>query len=181
MASNQLNEAILNVVSGKGDLRDVARTAGCSLDELESETRLRFAQAVESRNSEDLELICLLRGLLNASLVPGTREQQIRTCEILCNQDWHILQEDIMRELQSFAAPSSVVPIQSAISLKPRLAHLTYDDYGSFYKKCLWALAAIGTEEAISAIASYVTSSDNALAEEAVYRLNRIQNQSQKG
>ena len=61
-----------------------------------------------------------------------------------------------------------------AIFLKPRLKYLDYDDYGSYYKKCFWALWAIGTPEAIAVIREFMTSEDAAAKEQALYRLSKI-------
>ncbi len=58
--------------------------------------------------------------------------------------------------------------------LKPALAYLDYDDYGSYYKKCLWALQAIGTPDAIAVIAECARADDPALRRQAEYRLARI-------
>jgi hypothetical protein len=48
--------------------------------------------------------------------------------------------------------PRSVMHIRDAISLKPKLEYLTYEDFGSYYKKCLCALRKIGTPEALQVI-----------------------------
>jgi hypothetical protein len=61
-----------------------------------------------------------------------------------------------------------------AVQLKPTPAYLDYVDYGAFYKKCLWVLQAIGTPEAIGAIANFAESSIPELKEQAIYRLSRI-------
>lgn len=82
--------------------------------------------------------------------------------------------EDIIRHLQDHPAPANVPYLKSAILLKPKLSYLEYDDYGAYYKKCLWALQAIGTEEAIAAIKECLSAQDDALRTQAAYRLERI-------
>lgn len=55
--------------------------------------------------------------------------------------------------------------------------HKEHEDiirYGSRYKKCLWALQAIGTPEAMDAIRECTQSSDPMLREEAAPRLARV-------
>jgi hypothetical protein len=52
---------------------------------------------------------------------------------------------------------------------------LAYDDYGSYYKKCFWALRDIGTPEAIAIIREYAASDIEAARKEAVYRLSKIE------
>ena len=76
--------------------------------------------------------------------------------------------------LQDCRDPSSVPILKKAILLKPRLEYLEYDDYGSYYKKCLWALQDIGTDEAILVIRDFANSEDSALKEHAEYRLSKI-------
>jgi len=91
----------------------------------------------------------------------------------LVTQPWHIKHEDIIGLLQRHRNPSSVPAIRAAIELKPTLDYLDYDDYGSYYKKCLWALSDIGTLEAITLIKECTASPDEALRNEAEYRLGK--------
>jgi hypothetical protein len=97
--------------------------------------------------------------------------------EILCklvldiNHNRH---EDIVGFLQHCQDPSSVPILKKAILLKPKLEYIEYDDYGSYYKKCLWALQDIGTDEAILVIRDCAKSADFALKEQAEYRLSKI-------
>jgi hypothetical protein len=94
-------------------------------------------------------------------------------CAMLVRSD-HREHEQILRELQHEPDPRFIPFVCDAVQLKPRLAYLDYDDYGAFYKKCLWVLQAIGTPEAIRAIANYAESSIPELKEQAIYRLSRI-------
>jgi hypothetical protein len=94
-------------------------------------------------------------------------------CARLIQAD-HRDHEDILRNLQAAADPYSIPFLRQAVLLKPSLAYLAYDDYGSYYKKCFWALRAIGTPEAIAVIREFITASDAAARQEAVYRLEQI-------
>jgi hypothetical protein len=85
--------------------------------------------------------------------------------------------EEIVRLLQDFPENDSVPYLAEAIRRKPRLGYLAYDDYGAYYKKCLWALRAIGTNEAIAHIMECARSDEEPLREEALYRLRRIAEQ----
>ncbi len=87
------------------------------------------------------------------------------------NHDEH---EEIVQRLQHYAQPESVEYLRRAIELKPSLSHLDWDDYGSFYKKVLWALQDIGTRESPTVIEQCAASEDEALREQAAYRLKRI-------
>ena len=93
---------------------------------------------------------------------------------MLLHEDWHISHEELIGRLQVLADPATIGAIKAAIQLKPKLYYLSYDDYGSYYKKCLWALQAIGTEEAVALIEECALSADEALRKQAVYRLSKI-------
>lgn len=86
----------------------------------------------------------------------------------------HEEHEEIIRYLQDHPDPASAPCLKNAIALKPALAYLDYDDYGAYYKKCLWALQAIGTAEAIAVIRECASADDEALRMQALYRLERI-------
>ena len=94
-------------------------------------------------------------------------------CERLL-QEGHEEHEDIVRFLQLTPDPYSIPFLRKAVLLKPQLSYLAYDDYGSYYKKCFWALKAIGTPEAIAVIKEFAGSDDQVLREQALYRLSKI-------
>ncbi len=58
--------------------------------------------------------------------------------------------------------------------MKPRLSYLDYDDYGAYYKKCFWALNAIGTDDAIAIIEEFASSKDSVIKREALYRMSKL-------
>ena len=97
----------------------------------------------------------------------------VEQCELLLRLD-HRQHEEIVGNLQASRDSYAIPFLRKAIELKPRLKHLEYDDYGSYYKKCLWALQAIGTKEAVEVIAECARSEDEVLREQAAYRLRRI-------
>lgn len=92
---------------------------------------------------------------------------------LLMNPD-HFQHAEIIRILQDVGSEQSISYLLEAIALKPALLYLGYDDYGAYYKKCLWALTAIGTEEAKVAISFFTRSPVPELREQAVYRLSRL-------
>ncbi|UMZ09511.1 hypothetical protein I9018_18420 [Pseudomonas sp. MPFS] len=94
-------------------------------------------------------------------------------CERLLETD-HMDHEEIIWSLQQAANPESIPFLRQAILLKPDLEYLDYDDYGSFYKKCLWALQAIGTPGAFAVIEECTHSVEDDLFEQAMYRMSRI-------
>ena len=94
-------------------------------------------------------------------------------CEKLLELN-HVEHEGIIRILQDRADPFAIPYLKNAIELKPQLEYLAYDDYGGYYKKCLWALQAIGTSEAIQLIQELTLSECRELSEQAKYRIYRI-------
>jgi len=109
-------------------------------------------------------------------LVTSTNNQTvIDECELLLKTDHHD-HEDLIRSIQLSEDAYAVPYLEKAVLLKPSLTYLDYDDYGAYYKKCFWALKAIGTTEAIQVIESFSKSTDSVINEQALYRLNKIRN-----
>lgn len=94
-------------------------------------------------------------------------------CELLLEVG-HCSHEDIISSLQDERDPYAVPYLREAILLKPRLEYLAYDDYGSYYKKCFWALRDMGTSEAIAVIEEFAESPDPIIRGQAAYRLSKI-------
>ncbi len=101
------------------------------------------------------------------------RQIVIEKCEQLLRTD-HREHEEIIRFLQDASDPYAVPFIKQAILLKPQLDYLAYDDYGSYYKKCFWALKAIGSRDAIELIKEFAESVDPIIKEQAQFRLSKI-------
>ena len=97
----------------------------------------------------------------------------IDECELLLKIDHHD-HEDLIRSIQLSEDAYAVPYLEKAVLLKPSLTYLDYDDYGAYYKKCFWALKAIGTTEAIKVIEAFSKSTDSVINEQALYRLNKI-------
>lgn len=104
----------------------------------------------------------------------STNDQDvIDECALLLRTD-HEDHEDYIRSLQLSKDPYAIPFLEKAVLLKPSLKYLDYDDYGSYYKKCFWALKDIGTPEAIAVIEKFSESSDAVIKEQAEYRLSKI-------
>jgi len=107
------------------------------------------------------------------------------TGEEIFQQKWkklldpsHMEHEEIIWFLQTNPNPLSVPYLRKAIELKPSLEYLDYDDYGAYYKRCLWALSAINTEESIVLIRECAESDIPELKDQAIHRLKRISEKS---
>ncbi|RYD20415.1 MAG: hypothetical protein EOP88_15190 [Verrucomicrobiaceae bacterium] len=93
-------------------------------------------------------------------------------CELVL-LEFHTRHEDIIGLLQKAADARAIPSLRQAVLLKPRLEYLDYDDYGSYYKKCFWALKAIGTPESIAVIREFTASEDPVIREQAAYRYSK--------
>jgi HEAT repeat protein len=127
---------------------------------------LRQARDARSAYDVDSSLDLLFRFQPTVDYVP-------LLCELLVD-DFHSRHEDIIGALQDAADTYSIPFLRQAILLKPQLAYLSYDNYGSYYKKCFWALKAIGSPEAIAVIREFTNSEDSVAREQAIYRLSKI-------
>jgi hypothetical protein len=94
--------------------------------------------------------------------------------EIFCKllqTGWHNKHEDIARILQGIKDPSTVDCLYNAAELE--FDYLDYDDTYQFARKCIWALADIGTSEAKAKLQQLAHSNNKFVAEYAQKRLNR--------
>ena len=90
-------------------------------------------------------------------------------CPVLQRQDSQREQRRHRRPLlDEIADPRSVPFLVEAMWWKP-----DWDEYLQLAKKCVWALARIGTPEAIEALRDAATVGSDILREEAQYELNR--------
>lgn len=128
---------------------------------------LQLEEARDNRDADGVEVG--LMPFFNSELGPVVP----LLCELLL-LDFHTRHEDIIGLLQKAADARSIPAVRQAVLLKPRLEYLNHDDYGSYYKKCFWALKAIGTPEAVAVIREFAKSEVPAAREQAIYRLSKI-------
>ncbi|MEB2185703.1 hypothetical protein VDS18_07280 [Xanthomonas campestris pv. campestris] len=147
---------------------------GIAREEVGAFTSALVARAITDKNGSDLNDAEMIRFKFALREPPQGYDSELDYWHNLLLQDWHQEHEELISDLQMKADPSSIPYLTAAIGLKPLLGYLAYDDYGAYYKKCLWALQAIGTDEAIEVIRSCTSSSDPALNNEASYRLSRL-------
>jgi hypothetical protein len=162
----QQQSALLDLCQKKISEAKFLSLYGITREQIPSEISASLKQALENQDSDLVEYTLMLNFSFDYPADVGLLNE-------LVAQPWHISHEDIIRLLQNHRSPSSVNAIRKAIELKPTLDYLDYDDYGSYYKKCLWALSDIGTLEAITLIKECTASPDEALRNEAEYRLGK--------
>ncbi|RZJ73210.1 hypothetical protein [Flavobacterium sp.] len=90
---------------------------------------------------------------------------------VLLVSDWHFRHEDIAHLLQTIASPKSVGFLLDATTLK--FGYLAYDDSHALARKCVWALADIGTGEAKAALTEISKNEDPKVAGYAQKRLDK--------
>ena len=161
-------EACLQFACGKISDDELFTAFGRDFSATPNDTVPLLQQACDDRNADDVEfaLGLFFRFQPTANYVP-------LLCELLV-ADFHTRHEDIIGALQDAADTCSIPFLRQAVLLKPQLEYLDYDDYGAYYKKCFWALRAIGTPDAIAVIREFTTSEDSAASEQALYRLSKI-------
>lgn len=133
---------------------------------------VRYIHDLVQRGDLDEAHLCLPREKPYAASLTTPQFMAIEREQLLLMT--HRDHEAIVRLLQDHPEAASVPYLRQAISLKPSLGYLDYDDYGAFYKKCLWALQEIATPEALAAIAEYARSDIEPLRNEALHRLKQI-------
>jgi len=93
----------------------------------------------------------------------------------LSEAEWHTRHEDVVSALQQIGNASSVAALE-------RVAHaqyeyLSYDDGFALARKCTWALADIGTNEARAALERLSQSQEALIAKYAHKRLTSWTNE----
>lgn len=171
--SPKQQETVVDFSLGKIDAREFFRTYGVGESEIYREIALRLEEAISQRDGDLFDYTLLLVAKFEER-IPASLQQTLVDAYIdLVVQDWHQKHEDIILTLQLARDPKSVTALTDAVRIKSKLSYLDYDDYGSYYKKCLWALHDIGTPEAIAAIRECSESDVPELRKEAQYRLSR--------
>ena len=165
------HNAILNLLAGRIGESEFCELYGVNAEHVADEV----AQLLElGRSTGFAEYVELAFVVASRFSVP---ESSLECVQSLVGATWHRSHEELIRLLQDWRNPGSVDALCIAIKLKPLFHYLEYDDYGAFYKKCLWALASIGTEDAFAAIKMHANSDIPALREQAAYRMGKLQRQ----
>lgn len=167
----ELAKAILTVSAGYRDQAEFCRTYDATPDMLAEASNTLLRQAIETANPAYLDNTLALAERFVWPKFPDSRLAVYRELLVL---DWHCLHEDMISYLQQHPAAENIPVLLRAIALKPRLGYLDYDDYGAYYKRCLWALQVIPDRGAYAAIQACTTADDPELRAAAHYRLSRI-------
>ncbi|WP_374950992.1 HEAT repeat domain-containing protein [Mucilaginibacter sp.] len=87
----------------------------------------------------------------------------------LLDQKWHILIEDIVEVLGKIKDPKTVNKLYEVAINVP-----DWDEMRGLAKKCMWALSAIGTPEAIKKLEQLQSMDDWIIKENATFQLEKV-------
>jgi len=120
-------------------------------------------EAVSEKNAE------LLEGALTVASLDGLNKRYTDIFCYLLKEKWHHSHEDLVMYLKDIKDPASVECVYNASFI-----YLDYDDGRSLQKKCIWALGAIDTPEAIQKLILLSQSEDPIVKENAVIQLKQM-------
>lgn len=89
----------------------------------------------------------------------------------LLDEKWHISEEDIVSILELIKDPKSINKLYEVAINVP-----DYDDMRALAKKCMWALSAINTPEAIQMLRLLQNVDDPIIKENATFQLEQVLN-----
>jgi hypothetical protein len=130
-----------------------------------SETLSLLKNNIEKRDS---------KGLSNTLAViynDGADHDYTSVLLSLLDEDWHTSEEDIIGILELIKDPKSINKLYDVAVNVP-----DYDDMRAVAKKCMWALSAINTPEAIEKLKLLQKSDDPIIKENATFQLAQLVN-----
>src|SRR5450756_1490554 len=125
----------------------------------------RLKQAADSKNANEIGQVML------EVFSVGVRPEFVPVLIDLLSQERHYKHEDIISAFQTLKDPRTVEVIYRASFI--RHDYLDYDDTFGLARKCTWALADIGTEEALAKL-RLLAKSENSMV--SGYAQKRIDN-----
>ena len=123
-----------------------------------------FEQAIKDKSSDEVEEVITL--CFSKSDIKNFEKYLIELIDL----DWHFCHEDIALLLQKFGSTNSVEKLFRSTTMK--FGYLDYNDSKVFARKCTWALADIGNNEAKNALAKLSQNQDREIAEYAKERID---------
>lgn len=134
---------------------------------------LRFKAETLSLLSENVKSLDA-KGLSNTLAViynDGADDDYTAILLSLLDESWHTSEEDIVGILELIKDPKSIDKLYDVAVHVP-----DYDDMRALSKKCMWALSAINTPEAINKLELLQKSSDPIIKENATFQLEQVVN-----
>jgi hypothetical protein len=146
-------------------LEDAIAVEGTTRRDLKEEAIVLLKNSPDALSADEIEAIFALSGDLAES------SEGVDILNLLISQSNHHKHEDIVRSLQKAHDPSSISALVGAIQAD--FDYLSWDEDKALARKCMWALAAIGTKEAWSEIGRFSQLGDPVVAAWAKEQLDR--------
>ena len=124
---------------------------------------MKLQLALKARNSDAVEVALYEE--------PQNDSRYIELLIELLPMDWHQSHENIARYLQ-ILKPTCAVPVLMEVATK-KFSYLKHDNSLALARKCVWALADIGTQEARNSLQVLSQCGDTEIEGFATKRLNK--------
>jgi hypothetical protein len=108
---------------------------------------------------------------LEGATEAGTEQEMVPLLCELIQEDWHLHHEDFASTLQGLKDPRAADSLATAALMK--FDYLAYNDSHAFARKCVWALADIGSDNARNHLIALADNPDEEIAAYAKRRLAR--------
>lgn len=161
---------ILDWLNGRKSNEDLLSSFPVNYKDKTNYLMSEVESAIENSETDDIrllaEFICRL---------PENDSGLIDVLHKLLLNPNHLSHQYILLKLQKLANPKSVPFIRKALETNFDYIPYTGSDLDAIAKWFSWALASIGTDEAIDLIREYSNSEDEDIRKEMSYRLKRIE------
>lgn len=162
--NEQQRQVVIDVLLGRADDRALTASLGFDPAAQPERTLALLDEAARSGDADDVE--CALHvvrlSALDIDLVP-------RIIHLLA-LPWHRQHEDLIGWLQRLRDPRAVDALHAASLVDHE--HLEHDEFFGVARKCTWALADIGTPEALAKLRLLALSSNPLVAGYAQKRID---------
>ena len=101
---------------------------------------------------------------------PITNQEYIDYLNLILTQSWHNSHETIASYLQQIKSPASITALLEAAQMK--FKYLEYDNSEALARKCIWALADIGTDKSKAALENLSGFNESTIAGYAKKRID---------
>lgn len=126
-----------------------------------------LVRALQERDAKGVEFGLYLGGWF------GISDTYLDVLIGLAEEPWHQSHEHVVDALADLKSPKSVETLARTATLK--LPYRDYDEFNSLGTKCVYALRAIQTKEAISRLGDLMVSGDPILEEDAETQLHWLE------
>lgn len=144
---------------------DAIAVQGTTMRDLKNEGIVLLQNSPDTLSADEIEAIFALSGDLTES------PEGIGILNSLILLSNHRMHEDIARSLQKAHDPCSIPALVGAVQAD--FDYLSWDGDKALARKCMWALAAIGTKEAWAEIGRFSQLDDPVVASWAKEQLDR--------